>query len=63
MKGVERIHSVELDMVKPFKHVIRIKDINGYTMEELPVTQTNGNAALALITKKWWEALDKIKNE
>jgi len=50
---VEDIHSVELDMTTPFRHVIRIKDKTGHSLQVVPVKENAGNEQLALITNAW----------
>jgi len=51
--NVSDIHSVELDMEKPFNHCIRIKDKTGYSLQVIPVKENVGNEQLRLITEAW----------
>ena len=50
---VNDIHSVELDMSKPFNHCIRIKDKSGHSLQVIPVKENAGNEQLRLITEAW----------
>ena len=50
---VSDIHSVELDMTKPFNHCIRIKDKHGDSLEVIPVKENVASEQLALVTHAW----------
>lgn len=58
---IKKINSIELDRSKTFNHRILIKDITGYVLEEIPVTQVAGIEKLMIINKAWFEALAKEK--
>lgn len=55
---INKITSIELDRSKPFRHVIRIKQ-GDFTLETIPVKETNGNEVLQIVTKAWLEAISK----
>ncbi len=55
---IRDIHSIELDRSKPFNHVIRIKDRNEDTLQEIPVSEVAGYEKLMVVVKAWSEHWD-----
>ncbi len=50
---IKDIKSVELDRSVPFKHVIRLKDATGHSLEVIPVNEADGYAQFTVVYKAW----------
>ncbi len=56
------IYSIELNREKPFDMRINLKDKFGTTLESISVKQNVANETLALITERWWQAIERKQN-
>ncbi len=50
---ISDIRSVELDREKPFHHCIRLKDASGYSLEVIPVNESEEWAQFETVYKAW----------
>ena len=60
--NITDIYSIELERTKPFDMRINLKDKFGTTLESISVKQNVANETLALITEKWWQAIERKQN-
>ncbi len=50
---IKNVKSIELDRSIPFRHVVKLKDSTGHTLETIPVNESTGWEQFSLIYKSW----------